>query len=57
MGNEGKRMAGKEGMRVKGSQEEFGFDVERSSVLWAALLGKECAWKAGERQANRKPLQ
>lgn len=37
MGNEGKRMAGKGGMRVKESQEGFGFDAERSSVLWPAL--------------------
>lgn len=49
-------------MRGKGwqggrSQEAFGFDVERTSVLWPASRGKECAWKAGERQANRKPLQ
>lgn len=48
-------------MRIKGwqggkSQVAFGFDVERSSVLWPALWGKECAWKAGERQATRKPL-
>lgn len=39
------------------SQGVFGFDVERSSVLWPAWCGREHAWKAGEWQANRKPLQ
>lgn len=39
------------------SQAVFGFDVERSSVLRPDSREKECAWKADEQQAKRKPLQ